>query len=82
MPQRVAALGEQRLGGRAADAGLQRGRSRDLVEVDQLIEAPQVHGDEPARWGEAADYRRTAGIRDDGEVLLGATGQQLLHFVV
>jgi hypothetical protein len=84
--ERVAALAEQRLGLGAAQACLERRHSRDLVELEQPIQSPDIQGD---RGGEAlaarrqaADDRRAAAERDDRDSLLRAHPQHGQNLVV
>jgi len=79
-------LGEQRLGRRSPDAGLDRGRAGHVVNGKQPVQPAEVHCDDrgeslPARR-ESADNGRTTRIRNHRDVVLGAGCQQSLYVVV
>ncbi|MGY3200078.1 hypothetical protein ACVW19_000592 [Streptomyces sp. TE5632] len=77
-------FGEQRLGLRGAQAGLQGGGAGDRVEVEQGVHTPQVQGDEGAlpTGGETADHGGAAAERHHGQALFGTDTQGGEHLVV
>lgn len=76
-------LGEHRLRGRTAYAGLEGRRAGDLVEADESVQTPQVDGDEGvALRGESTDYRGAACVGGDRDPVLVARGEKRLYFVV
>jgi hypothetical protein len=84
--QREAFGRQQRFGLRAAQARLQHGGHRLVVDLDQLVEADQVQRDHagepfPARR-EAADDRGAATERDQGHVSAHAPGDHRGDLVV
>ena len=86
MAQHQAALAQQRLGLGAAQARLEGGGHRLLVDGQQLLHPHQVQGDEPgvavATRGEPAGHAGATAEGDDREVVLDGDGQHRGHVVV
>ncbi len=84
MPEGEAVSGEERLGLRGPQTGLQGGGAGDRVEVEQAVHAPQVEGDERAARlrGETADDGGAAAERDDRQAVFGAQTEHGPHLVV
>ena len=86
MPQRQPVLGQQRLGLRAAETGLEGRGHRVGVDGEQLVEADQVEGDDAgealAAGDQAADDRGAAAEGDQGDVPLDGPGDQGRDLVV
>lgn len=86
MAQRHALLGQQRLGLGAAQAGLEHGGHRLVVDRDQPLHADEVERDQPgvalAPRDQAAGDRRTATERHHGDVVLDGPRQHRGHVVV
>ena len=84
--QHQAALVQQRLGLRAAQAGLEGGGHRLLVDGQQLLHPHQVEGDQArvavAACGEPAGHAGAAAEGDDREVVLDGHGQDRGDVVV
>ncbi len=77
--ERQAVLAEQRLGLRATQAGLERGRHRHLVDREQPLHPDQVEADQPgeavATGSQAAGDAGASAERDDRDAVLGGPRQ-------
>ena len=86
MAQGQAVLGQECLGRRTAQPGLEGRRHRVGVDVEQLVEADQVERDDArealAASDEAADHRGAAAERDQRDVALDRPVDQRRDLVV